>query len=119
MVAYLRGYILPGHPQGIRSDIRKEIILQSVSNDLSREDAELLIAFRNSTIPLIKAGSRRGYHQQTSEYINLANTLRINYIGGLPKQGIEHVSDPTKKFVEMYKLFEHTGLLKKISEALS
>jgi len=115
LVAYLRGNLKPDYAQGVRSHLRKELILASISQDLSREAVELSTILRSGAIRSIKDNQRESFVAQTSEYIHLANQLREYYIEH--KKSSHDLFKENEALVKLFDVLNRTGTLRKIVDA--
>lgn len=87
-------------------------MLSFTSDELNREDYELLIGFRGSIAGIIQDNQRQVFINKSQEYIQLANNLRNHYI---PKEKTNaQVIKDNEHLLRLFETLEASGVMKEI-----
>lgn len=115
LVAYLRGYLNPDLAQGLRSRLRKEVILSAVNDELQVQSAELFACMRSAVLNVVKPESRATFLNETDRYIQLANDLRYHY--GKPSMEKQRNALSNNQLIDLFRVLDDTGTLKAVMNA--
>lgn len=115
LVAYLRGYLNPEHAQGLRSQLRKEVILAAVNDELQVQSVELLANMRGAMLNAVKPEARATFLSETQRYIRLANDLRYHY--GKPSMEKQRNALTNNQLIDLFRVLDDTGTLKAVMDA--
>lgn len=112
LIAYLRGLLLPDYPNGIRSIIRENYILQALNREIGASELVDRIKMESSFVPAIESGSKiNNLLKQLDKmlslaYENLSHAPQLNK-GKYSKYNVNEL----ERFIATYEMLEKQGLV--------
>jgi len=117
LIAYLRGLLLPDYPNGIRSIVRENFILQAINREIGAEEILNRIKVEGAFVPMIADGTKANMLlKQHDKMLSLAyenfNHNQQNKKNKFSKYNLSALD----KFIEDYKTLERQGLVGEIKK---
>jgi orotidine-5'-phosphate decarboxylase len=110
LVAYLRGLLKPTLPNRLQSSVRETLILKALGKEM---DADILSKTMNLEASLVKQPDRN--FQQTIQR-QLLQYAQLRELRSDKQANADIYQNAREKFVQMYKLLQYKGILKKVEE---
>ena len=111
LVAYLRGLLLPDYPNGIRSVVRENFILESINRELGASELVDRVNLEASYASLIKPNFANKLLKQQDKMLSLAHE-KYNHVISKNTEFENYNVSGLDDFINTYKKLESQGLLK-------
>lgn len=109
LVAYLRGLLKPDYPNGLRSVIRENVVVEALSRELGADQLIDSISIQASFAPLLQPKNANALLKQQFELLSLAHSRYEHNT----KKTITAKADVSgiERMVEVYKQLEKQGIV--------
>lgn len=118
-MAYLRGYLTPGKPQGIYSALRKELVLDAVHNELSGEDFYTSSIMSATLVDKVEENQRQRILDRAVDHLERAAAFREHFghrKKSRKKRSSRAVLSEGKHLMELYRTLKRSGVLRKLMD---
>lgn len=105
MVAYLRGLLKPDYPNGIRSVIRENLVLQALDRELEAQEVVTRISMESNYVSIMRAEQANKLLKHHDKMLSLAFE---NYKHKISKRKTKHNVDldSVERLIEAYKILQ-------------
>lgn len=110
LVAYLRGLITPDYPQGHRSVVRENLILQAISLELDADALLHRVATEAAYAPLMQGNNANNLLKQHDKMLSLVSSAK-RHESQKSKLNKKIDINSIDNFIKIYKTIKAQGLL--------
>jgi hypothetical protein len=110
LVAYLRGLLTPDYPNGVRSVVRENLVLQAISLELDADALLNRVATEAAYAPLMQGNNANNLLKQHDKMLSLAHSARCHE--SQKSKTLKNVDiNSIDNFIKTYKTIKDQGLL--------